>query len=208
MNIIEKLATTLGRRDEVPNQELAAEILRAADEQAVAELIANLSNKNKGIRYDCIKVLYEIGYVEPKLIAEHAQVFLGLLESKDNRLQWGAMTALGCIARVRPDDIFASLSRIIDAADRGSVITRDHCVNILISLSAIDRYANMAFPLFLEQMTSCPANQFPMYAEKAQVIVNTTNKQQFIKVLSSRLGGLETESQRKRIEKVLKKLNK
>ncbi|HKR58976.1 MAG TPA: hypothetical protein VJS64_04525, partial [Pyrinomonadaceae bacterium] len=60
MTILDKLATSLGRRDEVPNQALAAEIVRAKNKDAVEELAENLTNKNKGIQSDCIKVLYEV----------------------------------------------------------------------------------------------------------------------------------------------------
>lgn len=76
MSIIPKLAISLNRRDEVPNQELAAEVVARGDTAAVTELVVNLSNKNKAIRYDCIKVLYEIGYAEPKLIAGHGRRLL------------------------------------------------------------------------------------------------------------------------------------
>ena len=208
MSIIPKLATSLNRRDEVPNQELAADIVKRKDTAAAAELVENLANKNKGIRYDCIKVLYEVGYVEPKLIADQITAFLALLDSKDNRLQWGAMTALGCIVSERPAEIFAALPKIIDAADRGSVITRDHCVNILISLSALVSYAHMAFPLLLEQMWKSPTNQLPMYAERSIPVVNDANREHFVKVLTARLGDIEKESGRKRVEKVIKKITK
>lgn len=208
MNVLEKLATSLERRDEVPNRELAAEILRSADAEAVSVLVENLANKKRGIRYDCIKVLYEIGYVEPKLVAGHLSVFLGLLSSKDNRLQWGAMTAIGCIVKVKPDEVFSSLSKIVEAADKGSVITRDHCVNILIGLSGIERFAGKAFPLLLEQMISCPDNQLPMYAVRAVSIINSVTKDRFIKVLSSRMQLLDKESGRRRVRKVIARLVK
>ncbi len=208
MSIIPKLATSLNRRDEVPNQELAAAIVKRKDKAAVTELVENLANKNKGIRYDCIKTLYEVGYVEPKLIASHMAAVLALLTSKDNRLQWGAMTALGCVVREKPAEIFAALPTIIAAAEKGSVITRDHCVNILISLSTIDKYSAKTFPLLLEQMMGCPTNQLPMYAERAISAVNADNRDAFVKVLSSRLGGIERESGRKRVEKVIKKVSK
>lgn len=208
MSIIPKLATSLNRRDEVPNQELAAGIVKSKDVTAVAELVENLSNKNKGIRNDCIKVLYEIGYVEPKLIADHIAAFIELLTSKDNRLQWGAMYALGCVVKERPADIFVALPHIIDAADRGSVITRDGCVNILISLAAIDKYAPEAFSLLLKQMLTCPTNQLPMYAERALPIINPTNRDGFIQLLTTRLDEIEKESGRKRVEKVIKKISR
>jgi hypothetical protein len=208
MSIIPKLATSLNRRDEVPNQELAEEIVRSEDMAAVGELVENLKNKNKGIRYDCIKALYEVGYVKPRLIADHLPVFLTLLENKDNRLQWGAMTALGCIAREKPAEIFASLGRIIEAAEKGSVITRDHCVKILVSLSEINKYADKTFPLLLEQIMKSPANQFPMYAESALPAITAQNKGRFIGALTGRIEDIERESGRKRIEKVIRKARK
>jgi len=208
MSIIPKLATSLNRRDEVPNQELAKEIVRSEDTAAVSELVENLKNKNKGIRYDCIKTLYEVGYQKPNLIADHLPAFLALLENKDNRLQWGAMTALGCIAREKPADVFDSLGRIVEAAEKGSVITRDHCVNILISLSALDTYADKTFPLLLEQLMGSPTNQLPMYAENALPIITAGNKDRFIEVLAGRLDEIEKESKRKRVEKVIAKSGK
>ena len=96
MSVIDKLASSLGRRDEVPNQELAKEIVLSQDVEAVKVLVENLSNK-KAIQNDCVKVLYEIGERAPKLISKHIDEFIAHLTSKNNRLQWGAMTALGTI---------------------------------------------------------------------------------------------------------------
>ncbi|MEO6049906.1 MAG: hypothetical protein ABIP78_01055 [Pyrinomonadaceae bacterium] len=206
MSIIPKLATSLNRRDEVPNQELAAEIVKRKDAYAVAELAENLSNRNKGIRFDCIKTLYEIGYAEPKLIAGHIARFLPLLTSKDNRLQWGAMAAVACIAKVKPDEIFAVLPEIIEAADKGSVITRDNCVNILIELLATPAYSGEAFAQLQKQLSTCPTNQLPMYAENAASSIAPSNRDRFVQILSSRLDEIEKESKQKRVEKVIKML--
>lgn len=208
MSVIEKLACSLNRRDEVPNQELAAAVSAKNDKKAVAELVENLTNKNKAIRYDCIKVLYEIGEAKPKLLAEHYKAFLAGLESKDNRMQWGAMTALGTVALEKPDEVFKALAKIIDIADRGSVITRDHCVNILIKLTSLPKFADKTFPLLNEQLLSAPTNQLPMYAERAAPIITEKYKERFVKTLTSRHGDIEKESGRKRVEKVIKKLSK
>src|SRR6266513_422108 len=97
MTVLDKLATALNRRDEVPNQELAKEIVRSNDRRAVKELIENLAHKDKNIQSDCIKVLYEVGEREPALIAPYYNEFGKLLDSKNNRLVWGAMTALDSI---------------------------------------------------------------------------------------------------------------
>src|SRR5690242_16668150 len=106
MSVINKLASSLGRRDEVPNQELAAEIAGSNDKKAVKELVDNLNNKSKDIQSDCIKVLYEIGSLKPELIATFVNNFIDLLGNKNNRLQWGAMTALNIITNEKPDAVY------------------------------------------------------------------------------------------------------
>lgn len=70
MSVIDKLATSLGRRDENPNIELAKQIAAANNKKAVAELVEYLNDKSKDIRHDCIKTIYEIGYLKPQLICD------------------------------------------------------------------------------------------------------------------------------------------
>jgi hypothetical protein len=207
MSVLDKLASSLGHRDEKPNQVLAAQIVKTKDKKAVKELVENLSNKDKNIQSDCIKVLYEIGEQEPKLIADYDKEFLKLLESKNNRLVWGAMTALDCIAALNPKEIYKDLSRILKASDSGSVITKDHAVGILIKIAAEKQYADNALTLLLGELKTCPTNQLPMYAENAIPVIGDKYKKDFIKVLSSRLKEIEKESKVKRVEKVIKKLS-
>jgi len=208
MSIIPKLATSLNRRDEIPNQELAAEIVASNDDDAVKELVENLSSKHKGIRSDCIKVLYEIGYAEPRLIAPHLRAFLLLLTSKDNRLQWGAMSSLAAIVKIDPHGVFSALGTIIDAADRGSVITRDNCVRVLVSLAGDENFANEALGQLTRQLLICPTNQFPMYAELAMPAIARQHRRSFIQVLESRISEIEKESKRRRVENVILKVSK
>ncbi|TCC88235.1 hypothetical protein EZ428_21175 [Pedobacter frigiditerrae] len=207
MSIIPKLASSLSRRDEVPNQELAKEIANHKDQNAVQELVENLKNKNKDIQNDCIKVIYEIGAIMPSLISAHAATFIELLEHKNNRIQWGAMTAINTITLQNPKIIYASLTKIVETADKGSVITKDHAVNILIDLCSLKEYANNAFPLLAAQLLSSATNQLPMYAERAMPIINAKNKTLFIKTLTSRLDDIEKDTKRKRVEKVIKKIS-
>jgi hypothetical protein len=156
MSILNKIATALGRRDEVPNQQLAKQIATKNDASAVKELVENLHNKSKDIQHDCIKVIYEIGELKPALISSYTKEFIALLEHKNNRLQWGAMHALDAIATENPKLIYSSLNKIIASAEKGSVITRDHAVNILIKLASVKAYAADAFSLLNEQLISSP----------------------------------------------------
>ncbi|MCB9264683.1 MAG: hypothetical protein H6558_06645 [Lewinellaceae bacterium] len=203
MSILHKLSSSLGRRDEVPNQELAREVAGAEDKKAIKELVDNLANKSKAIQNDCIKVLYEVGALKPGLIAGYTPHFLPLLQSKNNRLQWGAMTALNYISNLKPEEIYAHLSQILAAADKGSVITRDNAVGILINLAARPEYKEEALPLLLEQIQSSPPNQVPMYAERALPVIDAQQREEFVSTLQSRLEDMEKESKRKRVEKVI-----
>jgi hypothetical protein len=181
MTVIDKLASSLNRRDEVPNQELAKQIAEHKNKKAVEELIENLNNKSKHIQNDCIKVLYEIGEINPALIADYAANFIALLHHKNNRLQWGAITAINAITLEKPQQVNHALPKIIDAADKGSVITKDYAVNILIRLCSVKQYADEAFQLLIEQLSNSPANQLPMYAERAIPIINNNNKSFLLK---------------------------
>ena len=208
MSILSQLASSLNRRDEAPNIELAEQIVNDTDEKAIQECIALLDHKNKAIQNDCIKVLYEVGARKPSLISTYTDTFLGLLDHKNNRLQWGAMTALNSLTLEVSKAIYEALPKIIAAADKGSVITKDHAVNILIKLCSLETYTDDAFAILNAQLLLSPTNQLPMYAEKAIPIINTKNKIQFIQTVSSRLGEIEKETKRRRVENVIKKINK
>ena len=112
MSIIPQLAHSLNRRDEIPNQELAVIIATTKNNNAVQELVENLHNKTKGIQHDCIKVLYEIGLLQPALITLYLPEFLALLKSKNNRMQWGGMTAINSITMQNSKAIYKALPAI------------------------------------------------------------------------------------------------
>lgn len=206
MSVIDHLASSLGKRDEAPNQALATEIARTKNEAALKELLELLHHNSKSIQSDSIKVIYEVAGQAPELVAMHSQALVALLESQNNRLQWGAMTALHAIAGEDPGTVYASLGKIIAVADRGSVITNDHCVGILVTLCGKKAYRKDAFDLLLERLLKSPVNQLPMYAEQALPVIDARTKAAFLKVLSGRLGDIDKESKRKRVEKVIKKI--
>jgi len=206
MSILSRLATALNRRDEEPNIAVARAVVAKKDKAGVEELIQNLNNKSRDIQHDCIKALYEIGVLKPAMISSYLENFVALLTSKNNRMQWGAMTAISTLAGEFPKEVYAVLPKIMKAADAGSVITRDHCVEILISLGGKKQYAADAFSLLLEQLKKCPPNQLPMYAENARHLITEKNKAAFTKVLLSRLDDVEKDTKRKRVEKVIARL--
>ena len=206
MSVLEKLAVASGRNDEKLNIQLAEEIVKKKDKKAVGELVEGLLKGTQAVRSDCIKTLYETGERNPALIAKHLSVFGDLVSSKNNRLAWGAMTAIDAIAAYDPQPVAAMLPRLADAAEKGSVITRDHYVGVLVKLAADKKHEKNCSALLLEQLKTCPSNQLPMYAENSIAVFLGKNKREFMTTIASRMKDLQKESQRKRLEKVLKKL--
>ena len=204
MTVLDRLACSLGRRDEVPNQELARDLAAQKDAAGIREIAEALWNKDKNIQADCLKVLYEVGYIEPSLIADYVDDFVKLLKSKNNRLVWGGMIALGVAAKANPDAVFRNLDAIKKAKEAGSVITVDNAVATLANTAAANaKYNDAIFPYLLEHLKTCRPKEVPQHAEKTLPAVTASNKADFIAVLEKRMedqsgGGLS------RIKKVVK----
>jgi hypothetical protein len=207
MKVIDLLATSLNKRDEKANQALAIEIIKGSHLDWIKELVDNLNHKDRNLQSDCIKVLYEIGEKgSPEMIAPYLKEFGNLLNSKNNRLIWGAMIAIDMIAFINPKEVYNLLPAILKTIKNGSVITIDHGVGILAKLSTNQELAKRTFPVLIDQLAICPIKQLPMYAEKSLIAINPTNKKHFAEFLESRLPETDKESQRKRIEKIIKML--
>lgn len=204
MSVINRLACSLGRRDEVPNQELARDLVVRKDRAGIREIAENVWNKDKNIQADCIKVIYEVGYIEPKLITDYAAEFAKLLRSKNNRLVWGGMIALAQVAKANPEAVFKYLDEVKKAKETGSVITVDSAVETLAwTASANDQYNKVIFPYLLKHLSSCRPKEVPQHSEKTLPAVNSTNKADFVKVLEKRTEDLSG-SGLSRVKKVIK----
>jgi len=204
MTVLDKLATSLGRRDEVPNQDLAEAIVRTGDKQAVAELIEHLGDKNKNIHSDCIKVLYEIGYLEPTLIADWVGDFIKLLGSKNNRLVWGSMIALSTVAETKAAELFEYRGVIQEAMERGSVITMDNGIKTLALIAACNGpRRKTSFPYLVRHLETCRSKEIPQHAEKTLVAVSADNCSNFIRVLEKRIPAM-TPAQVRRVRRIIK----
>ncbi len=150
-------------------------------------------------------MLYEVGYIEPNLIADYADEFVKCLRNKNNRLAWGGMTALAEVAKANPDAVFKNLDAIKKAKETGSVITVDNAISTLAWTAAgSKKYNDTIFPYLLKHLSSCRRpKEVPQHSEKTMPAVNTSNKADFIKVLEKRTedlsgGGLT------RVKKVIK----
>ena len=206
MTYIDKIAYHLGRRDEVPNQELAALLAQEENHAGIEEIASYLGDKNKSIQSDCIKVLYEIGYISPHLITKYAGTFIDLLSSKANRMVWGAMIALSTIAELVPEDLWSHRQRILDLIETGTVITNVSGVKTLINLSkAGDKYYDGLIDDLLRLQVDCRNVDFAKRAEDMWEVIKAEHRSSYKKLLEDRKTKLSNAAQ-KRLVRVINKL--
>lgn len=209
MSILTQLASAQKINSDVPNQELAKKLVASQDHAGVRELAENLGNKDAAIQSDCIKTLYEIGYLDPALVAAYALEFLKLLKSRNNRLVWGGMIALSTVAALRADDLYPHVADLQKIMEKGSVITVDAGVLTLSRIAAANPAYNQAlFPYLVENyLRTCRPKDVPANAERILLAVNAGNKAAFIAALEGRLDNA-TPSQAARLKRAIKKAEK
>lgn len=206
MAYIEKIAYHLGRKDEVPNQELARELAEKKDIEGIQEIAGYLGDKNKSIASDCLKVLYEIGYISPKLMSLYKDDYVALLNSKNNRMVWGAMIALSSVAKVEPDYVYRIKDLILEKIETGSVITNVWGVYTIINLADNGYYEELKEIMFALLRSVRPID-FAKRAESMMEVFKEKDLLEFKSILDDRLQDLTSGGQ-KRVNKLLNKLDK
>ncbi|MFB3887969.1 MAG: hypothetical protein ACE14S_00635 [Candidatus Bathyarchaeia archaeon] len=206
MSMLGKIAFYQNRRDEVPNQLLAKELAQTRNSAGIAEIAANLRNKNQNVQSDCLKVLYEIGYLEPDLIAGYVSEFLGLLKSRNNRMVWGAMIALATIASKKADEIYAQLDGVKAAMDAGTLITVIWGTKTLAKVAAANPACKKKiFPFLVAQLKKCIPRDVPMHSESILPAIDAENRAEFLSILETRRPEM-TPAQQARLRKITKNL--
>jgi hypothetical protein len=203
--ILSRLASALDRNDERPNVELAEELAKSGDAGAIADLAGALTTGSVAVQNDAIKVLYEIGALQPALVAPHAGAFLKLLGSKNNRNVWGALQAVESITSEAPAEVAKHIPAVLAAADKGSVIAKDKAVGILARLAAKGHDTQ---GLLLGRLEDAAPNQFPMYAEIAAPVMGGAHKARFKAIVEKRLPEVDGAAKIARLEKLLRKLTR
>ena len=204
--MLEKIAYNLGINNEEPNIKLSEELCSSEDKAGIKEIVNGLKDKNSQISSDCIKVLYEISYRKPKLVSEYVKTFIELLNSKNNRLVWGAMIAISKITEIVPDIVYENLDKIVKSYENGSVITIDNAISVFAELAKSKlEYESKTFSIIIKHLETCRPKEVGQHAERAFICVNSRNKDIFKNILLKRRDSL-VDTQKKRVDKLLKKI--
>jgi len=206
MSTLEKISFFQNNRSEVPNQELARELVKEKDTAGIKEIAENLANPNPNVSSDCLKVLYEIGYIEPILVAPYVREFLTLIKSKNNRMVWGSMIALATIARLRPEEIMAEIETLRKIFEKGTVITVLWSIRLFASLAAArPDFSKVLFPVMLQTLETCIPRDVPTHVESMLPAINSDNRQLVLDILLARQAEF-TSSHLARCKRVIKKI--
>jgi len=204
MSILNRIAASQGRRDEAPNRELARELADQGDRDGIRELAANLDHPDQNVRSDCLKTLYEVGYLRPELVAGCAGDFLRLLLDRNNRMVWGAMLALSTIASLCDDELFRQRAKIQAAMAEGSVITVDNGIKTLATVAASNAsYRDELFPFLLHYVETTRPKDVPQHAEAILQAVDAAHAGAFVAALERRMAEMSA-SQASRLRRVIK----
>jgi len=186
-SVLSKISYYQNVRDEIPNQELARQLAETRNTAGIQEITAHLWDKNKNVQSDCLKVLYETGYLAPELIADCAGDFLKLLHSKNKRLVWGAMIGLAAVAGLRADAVWAQIADVQRTVETGSVITVVWGVRALAKVAATSpERRKRLFPFLKHTLETCIPRDVPTHAESMLCAVDQSIRAEFLSVLEAR----------------------
>lgn len=196
-----RLSCGLGRRDAVPDVELGQDVARRGDAGDVAALVELL--EEPAAASPAIKALYECGYRSSALLVPHAGVFLELLAHRKNRLVWGAMIALWCVARADAAVLWPRRAQVMQAFEQGSVITRDAAVKTLAAVACSSSGKKRVLsPWLLQALDSGRDSDLASWLEDVWPALTREDQKRAAERATRRLEQLKPPAQ-KRIRKVL-----
>lgn len=208
MTVLYKIASSLGRRDLEPNRKLAQQIVLKEDRLSLLELIENIEHKNEHVRFDCIQVLSEIAKLKPELLIEFDLLLLQLLRDKNSKVALGALATLDYLTLRKPENIFLNVEKVLQVADSGLLVSKDHAISILLKLTTFDFSATKAYRLFLLELEKCAINQYVKYAEMGTHYLDPKFSANFIAILQNKGMTIDSETKRKRVEALILLLQK
>jgi len=134
------------RVDIALGQDIAARGAQA-ELDGLVELLAD-----EQVASSAIKAIYECGYLAPQLLVPHLPVFRAAVDGRNNRMVWGGMIAIWCVAKADPDAVWAHRERLEQALRQGTVITQMSAVQALTTVAGSDPAKAEALSAWFEEV--------------------------------------------------------
>ncbi len=190
-DLLARLAVSVGRFDEMPNLELAADIVFADDTDAVAALIAVIERHDDTHAPDAARVISEVGTRAPDLLIAHAERLVEMIDVSQKEMLPYTMLALAPVANRHAEqlwpsrDLFwASLADLTQPAD----LAQAGAVKLLASLCAAGPdYARTLAGGLVDLLGKCMPKDVAFFAESVLPALGSAHSHRAKPVLDRRL---------------------
>jgi hypothetical protein len=190
-DLLARLAISMGRSDEMPNLELAADIVFADDTDAVAHLITVIERHDDLHAPDAARVIAEVGTRAPELVLGHAERLVALIDTDRREMLPFTMMALSPVASKHAEalwpsrDLFwQSLADLTQPAD----LSQAGAVRLLASLCAAGPdYARTLAGGLVDLLGKCMPRDVAFFAESVLPALGAAHSHRAKPVLDRRL---------------------
>ena len=190
-DLLARLAISVGRRDEMPNLELAADIVFADDTDAVSALIGVIERHDDHHAPDAARVVCEVGNRAPDLLLAHADRLVEMIDVSQKDMLPFTMLALSPVASRHAEalwpsrDLFwqclADLQTPADVAQAGAV-------KLLAALCAAGPdYARTLAGGLVDLLGKCMPKDVAFFAESVLPALGAAHSHRAKPVLDRRL---------------------
>lgn len=190
-DLLARLAVSVGRSDDMPNLELAADIVFAEDTDAVATLIAVIERHDDMHAPDAARVVAEVGSRAPDLLGDHADRLVEMIDSSQQEMLPYVMLALSPVASNYAEhlwparDLFwASLADLSQPAN----LAQGGAVKLLAALCATGPdYARTLAGGLVDLLGKCMPKDVAFFAESVLPALGSAHSHRAKPVLDRRL---------------------
>ncbi len=190
-DLLSRLAVSMCRSDDMPNLELAADLVLNEDEEAVGLLVGVIERHDTEHAPDTARVLCEVGVRAPELLLEHAERLLALCDETQRDVLACTMYALSPVAHHHAEalwdmrDLFwsalADLTQPADMAQAGAV-------RLLSALCAAGPdYARTLAGGLVDLLGKCMPKDVAFFAESVLPALGTAHSHRAKPVLDRRM---------------------
>ncbi len=190
-DLLARLAISVGRFDEMPNLELAADIVFADDADAVSILIAVIERHDDLHAPDAARVVAEVGTRAPELVLGHAERLIEMIDPTRREMLPFTMLALSPVASKHAEALWPSRDLFWQAlADltQPAELAQAGAVRLLASLCAAGPdYARTLAGGLVDLLGKCMPRDVAFFAESVLPALGAAHSHRAKPVLDRRL---------------------
>ncbi len=190
-DVLSRLAVSVGRYDEMPNLELAADIVFGDDTDAVSVLVSVIERHDDLHASDASRVICEVGTRAPDLLLAHADRLVEMIDVSRSEMLPYTMMALSPVASRYAEQLWPSRDLFwASLADLGSTaeLAQGGAVRLLAAMCAASpEYARTLAGGLVDLLGKCMPKDVAFFAESVLPALGSAHSHRAKPVLDRRL---------------------